>query len=93
MDGGILRKFICLALLMAAVFSLTARAAEKKSGDSRQKSIQFDDGLVEGLSKGKGNLGSLITKAQEKRRPHLYDRMISFDRERAETIREFRYLP
>ena len=81
------------ALVCLAVLLLPAGFAADDSQATRQKSISFEDGLVEGLSQGKGNMGSMITKQRDARRPHLYDRMLSFAREKQESIREFRYQP
>ena len=81
------------ALPALLAFTPAGSCAEGSGEVQRQKSIQFEDGLVEGLGQGKGNIGALITKSRDKRRPHIYDRSINFAREKQESIREFRYQP
>lgn len=83
--------FLIAALFAMLAYSMPIHADEIES--ARTKSIHFEDGVVEGVSKTKGNLGTLITKDKDVKRNHLYDKRIAFDAEQSEAIREFRYLP
>jgi hypothetical protein len=59
-------------------------------GDSRSKTLEFDDLKVEGMNKRPGDMNSTIKKGRD-RSGHLYDKNISFGKDLDETLREMRY--
>jgi hypothetical protein len=80
--------FLTLATLVSLA-SPTAGAAEK-----RQKVIDFEDEVVEGMNKRPLDSLSQISEADRKRRkPHLYRKRASFKSETAESVRLLRYTP
>lgn len=56
----------------------------------REKKIEFESGLVEGVSTDPGS-GSLTSKDRAVDKPHLYKRDRLFDSEKNRTIQEIRY--
>jgi hypothetical protein len=56
----------------------------------REKQMEFESGLVEGVSTDPGS-GSLTSKDRAGEKPHLYKRDRLFDSEKNRTIQEIRY--
>ncbi|OFZ54894.1 MAG: hypothetical protein A2428_11760 [Bdellovibrionales bacterium RIFOXYC1_FULL_54_43] len=84
------------ALLVASFFSPSlglippSIAAEAK----RQKVIDFEDEVVEGMNKRPLDSLSHLSEAEKRRRKHhLYRKRGGFRSETAETLRLLRYLP
>ena len=76
-----------LTLLLASPFA----AAEAKK--ERQKVIDFEEELVEGMNKRPlDSLASLSEKNKRKKKPHLYRKRAGFRPETSETVRELRYI-
>ena len=85
-----LKELLLLSLLLA--LSLPAFAA--KETEKRQKVIDFEDELVEGLNRRPLDSLSQISERDKKRRkPHLYRKRASFRSETLETLRILRYVP
>jgi hypothetical protein len=74
------------------ILALIASDAFAKN-PSRQKVIDFDDAIVEGLNKQPLDSYSQISEREKKRRkPHLYRKRASFNNETTETLGELRYI-
>ena len=91
---GLLAAILCFIelLLFASYASYASDTATKLP--SRQKVIDFEDEMVEGMNKRPFDSLSQISEAGRKhRRPHLYRKRASFKSETAETLREIRFIP
>ncbi|OFZ74014.1 MAG: hypothetical protein A3K03_11845 [Bdellovibrionales bacterium RIFOXYD1_FULL_44_7] len=63
------------------------------SAPGRQKAIDFDDEVVEGMNKRPlDSVSQISEKDKRKRKQHLYKKRASFRNETAETLRELRYI-
>ena len=72
-----------------AVLILTNSLTPPALAGSREKVIDFEDALVEGVNrKPYDSLQALSEKERRKRRSHLYHRRLSFQSEIEETLRE-----
>jgi hypothetical protein len=78
-------------VIAALLFTLAVAYA----GDpKRQKVIDFEDEVVEGMNKRPLDSLSQISEADKRRRrPHLYRKRASFRSETAESVRVLRYTP
>lgn len=74
-------------LLFLAIHSMVAKANEPAK---REKSLEFESGLVEGVSTDPGS-GSVTSKDRAGEKPHLYRREKLFDTEKNRTLQETRY--
>lgn len=80
-------------LLIITVGNLSAAHAAPQ-GPKRQKVIDFDDELVEGLNRRPlDSLSQLSEKEKRRRKHHLYHKRASFKSETVETLRALRYTP
>jgi Ni/Co efflux regulator RcnB len=72
-----------------------AEAATQGSGkpkSQRQKVIDFEEDLVEGLNKRPlDSLSSLSDRGRKRRKQHLYRKRVGFRTETQDTLRELRY--
>lgn len=69
----------------------TTYAADKKP--SRQKVIDFEDELVEGMNKRPlDSLSQISEREKRKRKQHLYRKRVGFRAETGESIHELRYV-
>jgi len=87
----IFRVLLLTGLLLALSFA--PQVGANGSAPSRQKVIDFEDELVEGMNKRP--LDSLSQVGDGKRRaekPHLYRKRVSFRSETRETLREARFV-
>ncbi len=88
-----------LFLVGAVVIAIAIPSFAEDEGDmpyrplkqSRQKKLEFDDGLVEGINKKPGDVGSLTIKERNRKKNHLYNRELQFDTEMTQTIKDMRY--
>ncbi len=72
-----------------AVLILTSSLTPPALAGSREKVIDFEDALVEGVNrKPYDSLQALSEKERRKRKSHLYHRRLSFQSEIEETLRE-----
>jgi hypothetical protein len=86
--AGSLAAWLAFVLLLCLV-SLPGQAGEK-----RQKVIDFEDEVVEGMSKRPLDSLSQLSEAEKRRRAmHLYRKRAGFRTETSETLRLLRYLP
>jgi len=82
--------FKIILLLLCVSFSFLASA----SNGQRQKVIDFEDDVVEGMNKRPLDSLSQISDADKKRRkPHLYRKRVGFRSETSETLRVLGYAP
>jgi hypothetical protein len=82
------RLFIFIFCLTVAIGSSKQASAEK----SRQKVIDFDGDVVEGVNKRPlDSLTQVSEKEKRRRRVHLYHKRRGFRTEIQETLREMRY--
>ncbi len=80
-----------VSLIFGSIFLPTVYAEDKKP-PSRQKVIDFEGDLVEGVNKQPLDSLSEISEAQKrKRKMHLYRKRKGFKTEIQETLREMRY--
>ncbi len=83
----------CLVLIFTpglATPTLAAPAIESK----RQKVIDFEDQLIEGMNKRPlDSLNQLSEKNRRKKKAHLYRKRASFKYEIVQTLNELRYVP
>lgn len=86
------QSFVRLALIfvIASVVSSSAFAGKSK----RQRTIDFDDEVVEGLNKRPLDSLSQISERDRKRhKPHLYHKRVGFRDETRETLHQLRLVP
>ncbi len=77
--------------LSLAQASANGHNADKHS--DRQKIIDFEDEVVEGLNKKPlDSLSQISEKNKKKGRPHLYKKRVGFKSEIDETLHELRYI-
>lgn len=82
-------QMTCAALLLfGLLFSLTAH-----SGDKRQKVIDFEDEVVEGLNKRPLDSLQQLSDQNRRKKPHLYRKRASFRSETNETLQTVRFSP
>ena len=78
--------------LAAGIGLLMATSAQ--SGVKREKVIDFDDEVVEGVNKQPLDSLSQVSEAERRRRkPHLYRKRGGFRTETTETLRVLRFTP
>lgn len=64
------------------------------AGGKRDKVIDFDDEVVEGMNKRPfDSLSQISEKDKKHRKPHLYKKRVSFRSESGETLRTMRFTP
>ena len=89
------KKLSFIHILMGALVLITIFAVGKPSFGSdkkRQKSIDFEDDLVEGMNKRPlDSLNQISERDKKHRKPHLYQKRIGFRDETGEILRELRY--
>ena len=86
---AVLAAVSALTLLALLSMPLTAAAQEK-----RQKVIDFEDEVVEGLNKRPlDSLNEIADKDGKHKKSHLYFKRSSFKSENAETLHAARYTP
>ena len=89
------KKHSFLHIIISALVLITVLAAGQPSfgGDKkRQKSIDFEDDLVEGMNKRPlDSLNQISERDKKHRKPHLYQKRIGFRDETGEILRELRY--
>jgi|GEM_PF-6075254 len=86
-------------LVALPIVQVRAEGAPPSQGDAapggkpgkRQKTLEFDEGLVEGVNKRPLDFSSKATGFRNKRKQHLYRKEISFEKDLDETVREMRY--
>ena len=61
------------------------------SNGKRQKYIEFEDGFIDSVNRGKGDLATMLTKDRQRDGEHLYQKFLNFRPEMGETIREMRF--
>lgn len=90
-----LRKIFFTAFLTSLLLALASLPAfAGKEGGKRQKVIDFEDELVEGMNRRPlDSLSQISEKDKKKRKPHLYRKRASFRSETVETLRILRYVP
>lgn len=77
-------------VLVSFLFGFECEAKES----TRQRVIDFEDEVVEGLNKRPlDSLNQISERNRRKQKPHLYRKRAGFRTETAETLRELRYLP
>lgn len=84
------RLRILLSCLAIASLACAALASDGK----RQKVIDFEDEVVEGMNKRPlDSLNQIGDANKRKKKPHLYRKRSGFRSEIAETLRVMRYVP
>lgn len=88
-----MRHKITLTLILSLSFALAAWLSQPAAADSkRQKVIDFEDAVVEGMNKRPLDSFNQISEAERRRRKsHLYRKRVGFRSETAETLRALRY--
>lgn len=84
------RLFAQFALMVCIALMGMSDSAWAKG--SREKVIDFEDEVVEGLNKRPLDSLQQISDARKKNRPHLYRKRGSFRSETAETLRAVRFV-
>jgi hypothetical protein len=93
MKGTMKHKLRLAVWAIALTFLLPSYALAQKKGEDRQKVIDFDDEVVEGMNKRPLDSLSQISEREKRRRKlHLYKKRASFRSETAETLKEIRYI-
>lgn len=87
---GVLAGLSILAALASAVSAHAAPKAKSAADVKREKVMEFDDGLIEGVNKGPADYSTKTSKLRDKK-SRLYDKELPFDREMAETLRDMRF--
>jgi hypothetical protein len=87
------RIFIPISLILMLSFTSTLLHPQDVFGaDSRQKVIDFEGDVVEGVNKQPlDSLTQLSEKEKRRRKHHLYHKRRGFRTEVGETLREMRY--
>ena len=97
MKHGRIRAFSAAVLWPAAVFlSLFCLSIQAHAIDDtkRQKVIDFEDEVVEGVNKKPlDSLNQVSDAERRKHKPHLYRKRGGFRTETAETLRALRFTP
>jgi hypothetical protein len=78
------------------LFVVTSLAPTRSFADpsKRQKVIDFEDELVEGMNKKPlDSLNQISDKDRKKKKPHLYRKRVGFKAETADTMHVLRYAP
>ena len=83
-----LRFWSPLCALLAIVLCFEAKA---KPTENRNKNIDFEDDLVEGLNKQPLDSLSEVLERQKSKKKHLYRKKKNFKEENKQTLREMRY--
>jgi hypothetical protein len=80
-----------LAIVTLLIFS-TSSFAKSGGGPSREKVIDFDDEVIEGMNKRPlDSLNQLSEKNKRAQKPHLYKKRGGFKSETTTTLREMRF--
>lgn len=82
-----------LGILLLGLFSISNLHAKDKEPSSRQKVIDFEGDVVEGVNKRPLDSLSELSEVQKRRKKmHLYRKRKGFRTETQETLREMRYV-
>jgi hypothetical protein len=87
---------LCLVLGLPLAPDAWAQAADSAlpAKPKREKVIDFEDELVEGMNKRPlDSLSQIGEAARRKKKPHLYRKRAGFRAETQQTLREARFLP
>ncbi len=85
---------IILALFEFAIAPTLAVSAQSQRLHPRQKIIDFEDELIEGINKRPlDSLSQISERNRKNKKTHLYRKRIGFRTEIAETLRELRDIP
>ncbi|HAR41249.1 MAG TPA: hypothetical protein DCS07_01230 [Bdellovibrionales bacterium] len=88
-------RFTFALFVVAALLSpfLLSELANAEQTTKRQKMIDFDDELVEGLNKRPLDSLSHLSEAEKRRRKsHLYRKRSGFSTETSQTLQNLRYV-
>lgn len=89
MSNGILFSSLLVLVLTPVSLMDSAHAAK-----DRQKVIDFEDEIVEGMNKRPlDSVSQLSERDRRKNKPHLYRKRGGFRSETLETLREMRFQP
>jgi hypothetical protein len=90
-----LLSLISIVLLASAIqLSFRAAFADGASSQKRQKVIDFEDEVVEGVNKRPlDSLNEISERNRLKKKPHLYRKRGGFKTETSENLRVMRYIP
>lgn len=78
--------------IILAHFGFLIWAEISHAGNSRQKVIDFEDDVVEGLNKRPlDSLSQISESERRKRKPHLYKKRVGFRTETQTLLRDLRY--
>ena len=79
---------------LLAIITIISFASPSNAGNKREKVIDFEDEVVEGLNKRPlDSLNQISERERRKRKTHLYRKRAGFRFENAETLRTVRYTP
>ncbi|MBC7691521.1 MAG: hypothetical protein H7222_07105 [Methylotenera sp.] len=88
-------QWVCLLnliLLLASPVAFTV-STSAHAADGRQKVIDFEDEVVEGVNKRPlDSVSQLSERDRRRKKPHLYRKRHSFKSETAQTLSEIRYV-
>ncbi len=85
-------KVLLVVGMMVAQFSFAKDdGTYLDQGDKRQEKLNFESGLVEGMDRGRNELGTVTNKDKAKGRKQLYRKMMSFEKEMDSTLKDLGY--
>jgi hypothetical protein len=89
-----LRLLVCIFTWVAvSVLSETREASANTGKPTRQKVIDFEDEVVEGMNKRPlDSLSQISDRDRRRKKLHLYRKRVGFRAETSETLRELRYV-
>ena len=79
---------LCLLITLSSAFA----AGNSSSGPKREKVIDFDDEMVEGMNKRPlDSLSQISERDRKRKKPHLYRKRVGFRTETLTSLEELRY--
>jgi hypothetical protein len=82
------------ALFLIVAIFITSIPSLSLANNKRQKVIDFEDEVVEGMNKRPlDSLNQISERDRKRRKPHLYRKRLGFRSETVETLRALRYTP
>lgn len=82
---------VVFVLLFFTSTVLGQEVPDSFESNKREKYLEFDDSLIEGMNNSPREFSTVTAKKVKKEKGHLYNEFLSFDREENETLRNQRY--